>query len=195
MALPLRLRGNCVRIVAKAAVLGFVLANAGTATLDAQPIPPPPDLVSWWPGDRNARDIIDDNEGLLKGGASFRKGLVRHAFSLDGVNDFVLVPDRSNLRFGTSDFTVDLWVNFRTTEGEQILIEKYVETFGEVPRQGFTLTKLEGDVIHLRAVDFALDVQPPPILPNTWYFVAMTRSGDDFTIYWDAEPLGSEVTT
>jgi Concanavalin A-like lectin/glucanases superfamily len=196
MASLFPLQGNCVRIVAKAAAFGFVLANAWIETLDAQPISPPPGLVSWWPGDRNAKDIIDDNDGLLKGGASFGRGLVRQAFRLDGVNDCVLVPDRSNLRFGTSDFTVDLWVNFRTTEGEQILIENYVQTFGEGPLQGWSLTKLEGDIIRLQPpidpVDEPpLDVQPPPILPDTWYFVAMKRSGDDFTIYWNAVPLGS----
>ena len=53
-------------IVAKAAAFGFVLANAWIETLDAQPISPPPGLVSWWPGDRGAKDIIDDNDGLLK---------------------------------------------------------------------------------------------------------------------------------
>jgi Concanavalin A-like lectin/glucanases superfamily len=53
------------------------------------------------------------------------------------------------------------------------------------------LTKLDGNIIRLPAIDTAIDVQPPSILTDTWYFVALTRSGDDFTIYWDAEPLGS----
>ena len=38
-------------------------------------------------------------------------GQVDGAFSLDGVDDFVSVPDSSNLDFGTTtDMTVDLWV-------------------------------------------------------------------------------------
>ena len=186
------LQFNCVKIVAKAATLGFTLANVGIATLDAHSIEPPPDLVSWWPGDRNAKDIIGDNDGLLKGGASFGKGFVKRAFRFDGIDDFVLVPDSSSLRFGTNDFTVDLWVKFKTTDGEQIIIEKFVETFGP-DRQGWSLTKLEGNIIRLAPPgDPVLDVQPTSILPNTWYFVALTRSGDDFTIYWDAEPLGSD---
>jgi len=198
---PFPVQSDRVKIIAKTATLGLMLANAGIGTLNAEPISlplhakpisPPPDLVSWWPGDRNAKDIIDENDGLLKGGASFRHGLVKQAFSLDGIDGFVLIPDSSNLRFGTSDFTVDLWVNFRTTEGEQVIIEKYIETFPVGGNnEGWTLTKLEGDIIRLQTIDVSLDVQPPSILTDTWYFVAMTRSGDDFTIYWDAEPLGS----
>ena len=29
------------------------------------------------------------------------------------------------------------------------------------------------------------------ILPNTWYFVAVSRSGNDYTMYWDGVPVGS----
>jgi hypothetical protein len=101
---------------------------------NAAPIPPPSGLVSWWPGDlaplgcfRLACDIVGDQDGLLKGGASLRRGLVATAFSLDGVDDYVLVPDHSGLNFGEMDFTIDLWVNFRNTDGEQVIIEKWIQ--------------------------------------------------------------------
>jgi hypothetical protein len=64
-----------VKIITKAATLSLMLANADIGTLNAEPISlplhakpisPPPGLVSWWPGDRNAKDIIGDNDGLLK---------------------------------------------------------------------------------------------------------------------------------
>ena len=29
----------------------------------AQPIPPPSGIVGWWPGDGDASDIIDGNDG------------------------------------------------------------------------------------------------------------------------------------
>jgi hypothetical protein len=119
--------GNLIRTIAKNAALSLLLANAGIFTLDARPMPPPPGLVSWWPGDRNAKDVVDNNYGLLKGGASFGNGLVKEAFKLDGANDFVLVPDSANLRLGTSDFTIDLWVNFRNTNGEQSIATRSPE--------------------------------------------------------------------
>jgi hypothetical protein len=105
--------GNLIRTIAKNAALSLLLANAGIFTLDARPMPPPPGLVSWWPGDRNAKDVVDNNYGLLKGGASFGNGLVKEAFKLDGL--------------GTSDFTIDLWVNFRNTNGEQSIATRSPE--------------------------------------------------------------------
>src|SRR5690242_11672152 len=53
------------------------------------PIPPPANMVSWWPGDGNANDIKDGNSGSLVGGVSFAQGQVEQAFRLsaDGYID------------------------------------------------------------------------------------------------------------
>ncbi len=77
-------------------------------------VPPPSGLVSWWPGDGNATDIQSGNSGTLQNGATFATGLVGQAFSFDGVNDFVSVPDSPVLspHAGTNgEMTVEAWVN------------------------------------------------------------------------------------
>ena len=90
--------------------------KAGPAgKIKPQPVEPPAGMVSWWPGDGHAMDIIDGNDGALQNGATFADGKVSHAFSLDGVDDFVLVPDSPNLNI-TGDVTVDLWAK-RTSFG------------------------------------------------------------------------------
>ena len=68
----------------------------------------PAGLVSWWPGDGNAEDIQNGNDGTLMNGASFAPGMVGEAFSLDGVDDHVLIGNPANLQL--QDFTIDLWV-------------------------------------------------------------------------------------
>ena len=73
-----------------------------------EPVPPPAGLVSWWPGDGNANDITDGNDGTLVGGATFAPGMVGEAFSLDGVDDFVEIPDPDNVESPTG--TMTLWV-------------------------------------------------------------------------------------
>jgi uncharacterized repeat protein (TIGR01451 family) len=75
-------------------------------------LPPPSGLVSWWPGEGNADDIQDGNNGTLQNGVTFAPGKVGQAFSFDGIDDYVSVPDSGNLHFGTGDFTVSFWVNF-----------------------------------------------------------------------------------
>ena len=62
------------------AVLCFLSSSASAQTC-AQP---PAGLVSWWPGDGNAQDIIGPNDGTLQGGATFAPGVVGEAFKLNG---------------------------------------------------------------------------------------------------------------
>ena len=70
-------------------------------------VQPPSGLVSWWPGDGNANDIADGNNGTLMGGATFASGKVGQAFLLDGINAFVDAGNASNLHVSAGDFTVD----------------------------------------------------------------------------------------
>src|SRR3972149_5798574 len=81
---------------------------------------PPPDLVSWWPGDGNTQDIVDSNPGTLKPGAGYAPGKVGQAFSFDGTlnNRVEGPPDTvgSNLDI-TGQFTLDAWVKFEAVTG------------------------------------------------------------------------------
>ena len=54
-------------------------------------------------------------------GATFAAGFVTsgngQAFSFDGFDDFVQVPDNDLWAFGSNDFTIDLWANFNSNPG------------------------------------------------------------------------------
>ncbi|UCG70113.1 MAG: PKD domain-containing protein [Thermoplasmata archaeon] len=78
-----------------------------------QCLAPPSDLVSWWPGDDNANDLIGANHGTLLGGTTFEPGVVGQAFSFDGYNDRVSVPDSDNLKI-TGSMTIDAWLFIRS---------------------------------------------------------------------------------
>jgi hypothetical protein len=58
---------------------------------------PPPGLLAWWGGDGDATDLRGGNDGALQGGAGFAAGNVGQAFSLDGVDDYVAIPDSPTL--------------------------------------------------------------------------------------------------
>lgn len=154
--------------------------------------------VNWWPGDESVYDIVGGNHGTLQGGATYGPGQISQAFQLDGIDDFVMVPHSPhspNLNFGTKDFTIDLWVNFINTDGEQVLIEKWVQKFGNAS-SGWTLTKLEDNTLRLalseaNESEVVLDVIPPSLSINTWNHVEVTREGDKFTMYWNGTPLGT----
>jgi len=171
------------------------LINSG-AILQAEAaacVQPPPNMVSWWPGDGNANDIVGTNLGNLHG-ATFAPGKVDQALSFNGVNAYVDLGTGSNLNFGTNPFTFDLWVNFQSLSGDQVIIEKYIETFDD-SRTGIGLTKLDSGTLRLYGHggpgSSIVDFMPPSLVPNTWYFITVTRSGDTFSVYWNGAPAAS----
>ena len=83
----------------------FCFANSAIAQNCAVP---PSGLVSWWPAEGNANDIVDGNDGVLQNGAAFAPGKVGQGFSLDGTDDFILVAPSANLNI-TGDVTVGFW--------------------------------------------------------------------------------------
>ena len=70
----------------------------------------PPGLTNFWPGDGNANDVAGGVAGTLQNGATFAPGEVGQAFSLDGVDDYVSVPDAPSLN-PTNAITVEAWIN------------------------------------------------------------------------------------
>lgn len=79
-----------------------------TGAVNAQTCAQPPQgMIAWWPGDGSSIDIVDSNPGILQNGAAFAPGLVGSAFSLDGINDYVRIPDNASLRLPV--FTIEVW--------------------------------------------------------------------------------------
>ena len=88
--------------------VAVVVVNSSSCT------PPPMGLVSWWPGNGNALDIIGGNNGTLQGGATYTNGLVGQAFSFNGTSAYVSLNNgTTNLPLGKSPRTIAAWV--RTT--------------------------------------------------------------------------------
>ncbi len=72
---------------------------------------PPSEMTSWWPGDGNANDIADGNDGTLQGNATFAPGKVDQAFIFAAATDYIDVPDAANLDFGPGeDLSIDAWI-------------------------------------------------------------------------------------
>ena len=75
----------------------FSLLTASQIASAQSCVPPPTGLVSWWPGDGNAKDLVGQNNGSLRGGASFIPGEVEQSFSFNGVDGFVEISDSPDL--------------------------------------------------------------------------------------------------
>ncbi len=80
-------------------------------------------LVSWWRAEGNATDSAGGNSGALMNGAATAPGQVGLAFSLDGQNRFIEVPDHAMLMPRTNSFTLTAWIHTSNLSG--LIVSKY----------------------------------------------------------------------
>lgn len=122
----------------------------------------------------------------LSSGSSFGVGLIGNAFAPNGNNShFAERPiDDPSLNFGTSDFTVQVWVNFNTTSGEQVLIEKFTGATGP----GWTFSKLgNNEIIFSAGVSTVPQVRSSAlsISNGVWHNFTIRNASGNYTIFFD----------
>jgi hypothetical protein len=99
-------------------------------------VAPQAGLVSWWPGDGNANDIIGFNQGALEGSVAFVPGKVAQAFSFNGTDAYVRVPDNANLYPGAGPFTVDAWIKTTQMSSSNAFVLAHYECANNCPTGG-----------------------------------------------------------
>jgi hypothetical protein len=81
----------------------------GTLTIQQSACTPAgPGLISWWPGNGNALDVVGGNDGTLTNGADFAAGEVGQAFNFSVNHAGVLVGNPTNLQL--QNFTIEAWI-------------------------------------------------------------------------------------
>jgi hypothetical protein len=74
-------------------------------------------LVGWWPFNGNANDLSGNgNNGSVNGAVLTpdRFGSLNSAYSFNGTNQRIIVPDANSLSFTNASFTLSYWVNIQT---------------------------------------------------------------------------------
>jgi uncharacterized repeat protein (TIGR01451 family) len=70
--------------------------------------PAPDRLTSWWNAEGHPNDIVGGNNGTLQNGASYAQGRVGQAFTFDGTDQYISIPDQPSLN-PSGAFTVGGW--------------------------------------------------------------------------------------
>ena len=156
-------------------------------------IAPPSGIVSWWPGDGNAQDIIGSNHGTLQGGATFTDGLVGEAFTLDGTDDFVGVGDV--LDMGTGSLTIDVWYKTPLSGAVMKLVNKGLTGAGTPQNAGYHLRLENGSLTFIVADESGTDytAHAPEPSPNLYQHVAevLDRDTNEARLYVDGSLVGN----
>jgi hypothetical protein len=155
-------------------------------------------MISYWTFEEGsgttAYDSIDGNHGTLMGGPIWTTGIVGGALSLDGYNDWVDCGPSENLNFGLNSFSFEFWVRFNSLQGEQVLIEKYVENWNNTPERslGYGVAKMSDNSLAFYGWCLPQPATPsPPIVVDTWYHCVATRNVNTFSLYWNGSFLAS----
>jgi hypothetical protein len=164
---------------------------------------PPSGLVSWWPGDGNAHDIVGTNDGTLLNAVTFAPGKVGQAFSLNGVNQYVNVG--SSTTFDVLNFTIDAWVHVdpATNVGEKRVISRDDVLVAGSNRQLFDLKSsspfasggASGHAVFSILKAGALsDASAPAPLTAGWHHLAGVRFGSTIALYVDGVSVANTTT-
>lgn len=132
-------------------------------------------LAGWFRGEANAVDTsFNTSDGNLHNGASFRIGRIGQAFSFDGVNDYIEVPESVALNI-TGPLSLQAWVNPANTSNGKIA----AKTSGGDDGYSF---EIANGKLRVR-IGGSLFQSPTEIYPNTWTHAAATYDGARVRIY------------
>ena len=164
-------------------VTGTCTATATTNVV----VNPPAVLVAHYPFCGNANDVTNNaNNGTVNGATltTDHFGNANSAYSFDGINNYITVPNSTALQFGTGDFTVNYWL--KTASNLQgILLSKTqndgvqgISNYINYPSNGVVYSRYDfGEENHLWTSD--------PLNNNIWHMVTNTRQGNNIKIYID----------
>ena len=106
------------------------IAIVGTTTLILAAhsrgcVTPPSGLISWWPGESNANDVVGGNNGIAAADVGFIEGKVNQSFQFSpGNNAGVTVPASASLNVGVgAGFSLEGWIRPASATSQQPLVE------------------------------------------------------------------------
>lgn len=168
----------------------FAAGSAGKCGLSC--VPPPSGVISWWPGEGNALDIVGGNNGTLVGGVTFTNGEVGQAFSFDGVSGYVDVPYSAAFN-PTGPFSVECWVKATPVQNySQVLIVDKSHGFTDGTGWGLQINVggtadffygIGGPTGNAEYFPFVATINS--VLDNQWHHLAGVWTGTQLQIYED----------
>jgi hypothetical protein len=168
-----------------------VAVFATTAQALAQPVPAPTGIVSWWPAEGNANDLVGTNNGDLRNGVTFGPGMVGQAFRFDGEDDYIEIPSSPSLQI-TEALTIECWVNIAESLGPFFPQHYVLDTRDDLLVGGYGLN-VDSASIQFFWGNEPWDSFPSTIQPRRWHHVAGTWDGQIVTVYVDGEVTESHT--
>jgi YVTN family beta-propeller protein len=171
--------------------------TAGSAGQCKPCVVAPSELVSWWTGDNHVLDVVGGNNGTLMNGVTFASGMVDQAFSLDGIDGYVQIPNVVN---NMPEGTIQGWIRynavqpgilFSATSGVPLTGHYDVMVLGVMTPFGATIVF---GIYPGGNSRYLADSGVVPE-PDQWYHVAGTWGPDGMKLYVDGALKGAHAYT
>ncbi|MCL5289358.1 MAG: LamG domain-containing protein [Acidobacteria bacterium] len=182
----------------KCFVAVLVMSSLTTGKASAQScVTPPSGLIAWWPGDGNAKDIKNGNDGTLVGNTTFAPGIVGDAFgfalSAKSVGtDYVQVANHRSLHVERA-LTIDAWINPSVVGPVQTILSKAGEISGTKTGYSFAVVPAKGILYFwLFRTTGPADISAP-FAPGRWAHATAWFNGNELRIYIDGALASSRV--
>ncbi|MEN6459100.1 MAG: LamG-like jellyroll fold domain-containing protein [Thermoguttaceae bacterium] len=155
------------------AIIAVTLAIHGPARAD---------LVGYWAGNGNTLDNAGSHDGVLVNGATYGAGLVEQCFSLDGVDDYVAVPDAASNDVSNAEGTISAWVKPSAVGDNDIIIAFGSGAGGQGIGLGFW-----GSVRIYHHFGYYDWQTTTPVAANTWTLLTYTWDATKECVYVNGE--------
>jgi hypothetical protein len=162
---------------------------------------PPSGLVGWWRGEGDAADSAGQHDGMFINNTTFMPGKIGQAFSFNGVDNLVAIPDSDAWTLGADDFTLDLWANFTAIQSRTALIghdegggstDKWIFWYDELGDGGTPGPALRFHINSASGSSNPIDVSWAPNI-GQWYHLAITRNSSIYGLYIDGKQAATST--
>jgi hypothetical protein len=114
---------------------------------------------------------------------------------LDGTTDELTVPDNADWAFGKGDFSIDFWVRWNSLPAAA---HNLGGQFKGADSTYFVIYVLNTVGVYsfncvASSGTGAIVANSPGLLVNTWYHIALTRSGNNWRWFQDGKQIGTTV--
>lgn len=111
---------------------------------------------------------------------------------LDGAGDYIGVAPHADFAFGTGDFTVECWVRVTTLAQEHTVVEMRPATTNGA--YGTIAIPTDGSILYAANSGVRIQSAASAISTNTWYHVAVARSGTSTKMFLGGTQVSSTWT-
>ncbi|MFH1308143.1 MAG: LamG-like jellyroll fold domain-containing protein [archaeon] len=139
---------------------------------------------SWSGSSEEVIDVLGNNHGTARNGATTASGLFGNAGSFDGTNDYIDVGNSNSVRI-TQNITLSAWIKFNSiptgTNGDSIICKNEGGGYGLLANEAS-----DGKIqtyFHIGGSYKNVGVSLSGLSAGTWYYVVVTYNGSSVDFY------------